>query len=158
MAKSSIDVLLDSFGKRTEINGEMDVKNIFAGFTMEVIGKCAFATSTNTLENPDHPFLINGKKFFNVNLLKAQAALVLPTSINTMLGITDLFDHDAHEYFIDLCQKIIRDRQNNKVNNKFNDFLQLLIDAKNTGENYREEDDKLDAHHVNEGILTLLAI
>lgn len=154
--KTSIDVLLEALNKLTNGNGEVDLKIIFSGFAMEVFGICAFATKTNTMENPDHPFLVNGKKWLNLKISKALAAFILPTSINTKLGITGLFDHDANEYLMNSCRQIIRERQNNKDNNKFNDFLQLLINAENTGENYRDEDDKLDAHHINEGMPSML--
>ena len=152
MVKESLKVLLDTIDKRTNGKaGELDVKNLFGGFTMEVIGSCAFATNTNTLENPDHPFNINGKKIFNIKIMKALCTFILPLSINKRLGITHIFDHDAKEYFIKLCRHIIRQRQDNKDNHKYHDFLQLIINAENTDENYRDKDDKVDAHHVNEG-------
>lgn len=50
-----------------------------------------------------------------------------------------------------VIKDIIKQRRNQET--KFNDFLQLIIDAENTGGNYQDEDDKLDAHHVNQGIL-----
>lgn len=154
IVKVSTKVLLDVLDKKSN-DGEIDVKQIFGGFSMEVISSCIFATNTNSLENPNHPFLINGKKFFSVKTLKALAAYVLPTSINTMLGIATIFDHDALEFFLKLGQNVIRKRQNSKVDKKFNDFLQLLINAENTGNISQIKDDKLDAQHDNEGIFIM---
>ena len=151
LVKTSLEVLLNAIEKQTNGNGEVEVKNIFGAFTMEVIGSCAFATNTNTLVNPDHPFLVNAKKLFNVKILKALAAFLLPVSINKRLGITSFFDNDSLEYLIKLLRQIIKERQNNKDNYEYHDFLQLIINAEKTDENYRDEEDKFDAHHVNEG-------
>jgi len=147
-----VHVLLDTIDKRLDSGSEMDVKSVFGGFTLEVIGSAAFATKTNTQENPDHPFIDHAKKVFNINPFRLIAGLVFPLSVNKALNIKSVFGQKSIEYYIELTRHIIKKRKNENKD-KYHDFLQLMINAENIDENYRDEDDKLDSHHVNEGNL-----
>lgn len=41
---------------------EIETKNLFSGFTIDIIASCAFGIKTNALDNPNSEFLIKGKK------------------------------------------------------------------------------------------------
>ena len=153
MIKQSVEDLLDNISDKT-VNGmnELDMKDLFGGLTMEVIAKCAFATNTNSSQEPNHPFIKNAKKLMDFKSLNIIPALMFPKWLNDLLGIHSIFDKQVHNYFINQCKHIINERKRLENNIEKNDFLQLLINAEDTDGNYRDVDDKLDSHHLNEGI------
>ena len=152
MVTESTQHLLDNLS--TKITGgqtELDVKKLFGGLTMEVIANCAFATKINSSEEAEHPFVKNANTMLDVKLKNVMPAILLPKCVNNFLGIHTIFDKTAHNYMLNLCRHIINERRNSKNKNQPNDLLQLMINAEHTGQDYRDKDDKLDAHHLNEG-------
>ena len=151
LIKQSIDNLLSYLQQKTA-NGkvELDMKKVFGGLTMEVIASCAFATKTNSIADPDNPFTKNATNMLQTNAKYIIPAFIFPKFINNLIGVKSVFDHEALNYMMSLARHVINERKSAK-NAKNEDFLQLLITSENTGGNYREEEDKLDAHHLNEG-------
>lgn len=57
---------LQEFLKRPAAKGEtLEMKDILARFTTDIISSCAFGIQTNSLENPNGEFRENGRKIFN---------------------------------------------------------------------------------------------
>lgn len=147
----SVHKMLDAIDKRLNESSDIEFKDMVGGLTMEVIGSCAFATKTNTIGNAESEFVQNAKNIFQIKVHKFLAGIILPKWVNKTFNNKAVFDEKLSQYFIDLSRHIINERKNSKDNkNKYNDFLQLLINAERTVD-YRDEEDKLDAHHVNEG-------
>jgi cytochrome P450 family 6 len=64
MFKTVLDTahLLDKFlDKRAERSEVIEVKEVMARFTTDVIGSCAFGIDVNSLDNPDSEFFKMGK-------------------------------------------------------------------------------------------------
>ncbi|XP_065214799.1 probable cytochrome P450 6a18 [Planococcus citri] len=111
-------------------NETFDVKDLFARFTTDTIGNCAFGIETNSLNNPDSEFRIMGKKIFSYRLAAVIRTLwpTMPKTLIKMFNLT-FFDKHTQEYFIDIVDKTIKYREKNNITR--NDFLDLLIALKN---------------------------
>ena len=156
-------------------NGQdMDMKDLFGCFTMDVIAKCAFAVETNTHDDDNHPFVVNAKKVFEFSPLRTFIVLFTPKFIRTKLGLS-FMDSSPMAYFIGLGHHMIDERRKKGIkagNRSYNDFLQLMLEAgrelmnqdqENTDENsneHRVESEKktlTDEEIIGNIILILLA-
>lgn len=55
----------------------IDLKDVLARFTTDVISSCAFGIQTNSLKNPDGEFRKYGRKIFEVSLFQAVANMII---------------------------------------------------------------------------------
>lgn len=111
-------------------NAEIEMKDILARFTTDVIGTCAFGIECNSLQDPNAQFRRMGRKIFSVakgRLLKLITAQQF-RSLARMLGIT-LIDKDVSDFFIGAVRDTIKYREENKIER--NDFMSLLMKLKN---------------------------
>ncbi|XP_055588831.1 uncharacterized protein LOC129741148 [Uranotaenia lowii] len=111
---------------------EVEVKDLLARFTTDIIGSCAFGIDCNSLENPKSQFREMGKRMINFPKLKALRIFfaMMFRDKARKLGIR-FNDADVSEFFMGVVRDTIRYREENNVQRK--DFMQLLIDLKNKG-------------------------
>ena len=137
------------------VNGkDVIAKDLFGCLTTDVIAKCAFGTDTNANKDKDNPFVVNGKKIFETNILTVLILNLTPNFILRMIGSSLLSEGgflQSAEFFFNVSRHIIKERREN--NQRREDFLQLLIDSQNidkVNEENNEKDNKIDAesHHV----------
>ncbi|XP_019551615.2 probable cytochrome P450 6a20 [Aedes albopictus] len=116
---------------------EVEVKDLLARFTTDIIGSCAFGIDCNSLENPESKFRQMGKRMINFPKLKALKIFfaMLFRKQARWLGIR-FNDEDVSDFFFEVVRDTIRYREENNVERK--DFMQLLIELKNKG--YMEDD------------------
>ncbi|XP_054160994.1 cytochrome P450 3A21-like [Oppia nitens] len=136
---------------------EVNIKDMYGNFTMDVIATCAFATKTNTHKDPNNPFMVNTLKIFNPKLYRILPAIVLPNFVQKALGFFG-FDESANDFFFNITRHIIKQRQQSGTGSKHNDFIQLLLNIQNNNNNshnnhnkLKEDNDNNEAHYVNEG-------
>lgn len=112
---------------------ELEMKDVLARFTTDVIGTCAFGLECNTLKNPDSDFLKYGNKVFEQSLLQL-SKFVLASMFQKQakqLGVK-LTEAGVEKFFLDLTRDTVEYREKNKVLR--NDFMNLLIQIKNKGQ------------------------
>ncbi|CAG2167306.1 unnamed protein product, partial [Oppiella nova] len=127
---------------------EINIKDMYGNYTMDVIATCAFATKTNAHNDLDSPFVLNARKVFNFNIIKILSLIVLPTFlVKRIFGGNK--DKTGVEFFLETTRQIISTRRQSKQ--KYNDFIQLLMDVEKDGDITRDEADIHESHHVNEG-------
>ncbi|KAH9394090.1 Cytochrome P450 3A4 [Tyrophagus putrescentiae] len=95
-----------------------DVKEVAAGFTIDVIASTSFATETNC----------NEEKFFWVNPARALAIIFSPEWALNLLNVKSFLDPTALQWFIDLSKEMVGKRVSS--GQKRADLVQLLLDAK----------------------------
>lgn len=128
----AVDKLGDYFNNTiAKSNGEMNIKEVITGFTVDVIASTSFATETNT--NGDR----SGKNVFlenSVGLLDFKAWILLsffamPKSFNRWVGAELGFNMKPFNFFVDLSRAILAQRkaENGKV--RRTDLVQLMTDA-----------------------------
>lgn len=116
-------------------NGQIQAKEVFTGFAIDVISSSAFATETNanTLEGSGNAVITSGMNLFEGHFLRVLSFLVLPRWINNFTGIKYPFKPESFEYLSGMVREIIRQRKqlNGSVRSTQNrqDFVQALMDT-----------------------------
>lgn len=109
----------------------LDIKEILGCFTTDIIGSCAFGLECNSFKEPDSPFRYYGKRIFvatKLQALRGTFSFNFPNAAR-FLGFRTL-SKDITDFFFDVVEKAVTYREKNNIVRK--DFLQLLIDLKNT--------------------------
>jgi len=122
---------LGSILEKSASNEEIiEIKDIMARYSTDIISSCAFGIQCNCLKNPDAEFRQWGRKFFAPSLRNATTAFLNETIPNLMglLKVTPI-DPKIARYFQSMVEDTVNYRERNNVTR--NDFLQLLIQIKN---------------------------
>ncbi|KAF2883647.1 hypothetical protein ILUMI_22519 [Ignelater luminosus] len=128
------EVVHDTYNKNEEIN----IKDMLARFTTDVISSCAFGLESNSCKNPDEEFRKYGKTvldFSTYEVLRNSISTVLP-DLCRALGVILVKPHVA-KFFYNTIKNTVDYREKNNIYRK--DFLQMLIDMKNHNVNNNNE-------------------
>lgn len=113
-------------------NGEvqMEVKDLLARFTTDVIGSCAFGIKCNSLANPNAEFREMGKMIFGKPRHSAVVSSMIGSyqEIARWLGVKIIRD-DVSAFFMKIVRETVAYREENHVHR--GDFMDLLIALKN---------------------------
>lgn len=102
-------------------------------YTVDGIGSCAFGLNCNSFKNPDSDFVKYGNRIFNPTVLEAAKGfltLALPKLAKLLRLVTT--PADSAKFYMKVVEDTVRYREQNKV--RRNDFMQILIDLKNSDE------------------------
>jgi len=108
----------------------IEVKDILARYSTDIISSCAFGIQCNCLKNPDAEFRQWGRKFFAPSFRNAITAFfsqVYP-SVLRVLRLAPV-DPKVSKYFRSMVEETVNYRERNNITR--NDFMQLLIQIKN---------------------------
>ncbi|KAL3832686.1 hypothetical protein ACJMK2_024307, partial [Sinanodonta woodiana] len=125
-------VLAKTFQKNAMSKSSVDLKQLCGGFTMDVIASTAFGIQTNSMENPDDPFVSLAQKVFGSDVF-ANPCVVLSVlfprlaPLLTKLGL-GFWPNDSVQFFVSRTKEIIEDRKKG-INTGRVDFIQLLLNA-----------------------------
>ncbi|CRK87132.1 CLUMA_CG000941, isoform A [Clunio marinus] len=115
-----------------DVNNEIEIKDIAARFTTDVIGSCAFGLDCSSLEDPKSEFREKTKILFDdpkYNAFFVQLILMFK-NISKILHVT-MFRKESTDFFMNIVKSTVNYRESNDV--KRNDFMHLLIQLKNRG-------------------------
>ncbi|EDS44713.1 cytochrome P450 [Culex quinquefasciatus] len=118
-------------GQELAMDSNVEMKDILARFTTDVIGNCAFGLECNSLKNPGAEFREMGRrvstlppftmvKFFLAQQIKPEARA---------LGVT-IMERDVTDFFMSTVKDVVEYREKSKVQR--DDFMNLLIELKNS--------------------------
>lgn len=126
--------LIKTLGEASElaVNNEIEIKDIAARFTTDVIGSCAFGLDTSSLEDPQSLFRKHGKKIFDHPKYKPAVIqfFLMFKNLARKMHVT-LTHKDTAEFFFNIVKDTVDYRDKNVVHR--NDFMQLLIQLMKTG-------------------------
>lgn len=108
----------------------LEMKELLARFTTDVIGTCAFGIECNSLSNPDAEFRRMGKKVFSEPRNQGAVAflmLAFPRMARRLRMKEE--PEDVSEFFMGIVRETVEYRERNGVHR--NDFMDLLIEIKN---------------------------
>ncbi|CAD7079504.1 unnamed protein product [Hermetia illucens] len=115
---------------------ELELRDLLARFTTDVIGSCAFGIECNSLKNPNSVFRYYGRKVFEDITIGPKILLALNyPNIAKKLHVR-LFPKELTDFFLNTVRETIDYREKNNV--KRNDFMNFLIQLKN-GESIDDE-------------------
>uniref|UniRef100_A0A1I8MI06 Uncharacterized protein n=1 Tax=Musca domestica TaxID=7370 RepID=A0A1I8MI06_MUSDO len=123
--------LVEVVGERLKNHDDVvEVRDLAAFFTSDVIGTCAFGLNMNCMKNSDAEFLKMGRKALNEQRY-GTLGFVLRFSFPDLcrrLHMKETLD-DVEKYFMQIVQETVDYRERENV--KRNDFMDMLIDLKN---------------------------
>lgn len=109
----------------------LDIKDIAARFTTDIISLCAFGLENCSLKDPDNEFRKYGKMIFDRNYLekiKQFCSNMAPYICEKYLHLT-INRKEVSEFFLGTIKETVEYREKNHVQR--NDMLNLLIKLKN---------------------------
>lgn len=122
--------LQDYVQKFAEKSDMLEMKDVLAKFSTDVIASCAFGIQCNCLKNPDAEFRQWGRRVLETSfevILRNMLYLMLP-SVAIALKISNT-PNDVTNFFRTMVHETVKFRETHSVER--NDFLQLLIRLKN---------------------------
>ncbi|XP_077285308.1 putative cytochrome P450 6a14 [Arctopsyche grandis] len=128
------DLLLD-------VGGEINVHELVANYTTEVIGSCAFGLQLNTMMDTKDQFRRMGRLIFTMDfkrMVKTLARIISPR-IFYAFGFK-VFPQTIEDFFVKIVKDMMVQRKKSPI--KRNDFIDLLLELKyQDGNEDKEMDD-----------------
>ncbi|KAF2895106.1 hypothetical protein ILUMI_11068 [Ignelater luminosus] len=124
------DPLIETLSELADNNTPMDLKEVLARFSTDVIGSCAFGLECNSFKSPDAEFRKYGRKLFEKNLWEMLQLLFVVSNpdLGRFLKIVTT-PKDTAEFFMKVIKETINYRESTNYYRK--DMFQLLIELKN---------------------------
>ncbi|XP_033752138.1 cytochrome P450 3A5-like [Pecten maximus] len=111
--------------------GQVEMRRLFGGFTMDVISSTAFGIHVDSQGNPNDLFVTHAKKMFDISLASpAVLMIILFPSFKPLfrkMGAS-IFPKDSMAYFRKITTQLYEERRQSKAEGR-TDFLQLMVDA-----------------------------
>ncbi|EAT39035.1 AAEL009122-PA [Aedes aegypti] len=127
------DNLKVSFERYVAERDEIEIKDILARFSTDVIASCAFGLDCSSLLEADDEFRRMGTKVFDISGWKLLKLFFVFAFGNVARRChMKLIDEDISQFFFKVVRETIDFRKKNHVHRK--DFLNLLIQLKDNGE------------------------
>uniref|UniRef100_A0A1L8E457 Putative cytochrome n=1 Tax=Nyssomyia neivai TaxID=330878 RepID=A0A1L8E457_9DIPT len=132
-----------TFAEDAAKDSTVEIKDLLARFTTDVIGCCAFGLECNSLKDPKTEFREYGKLAFRRSPMEALKQVILLTfpKIGYIFGL-QFNKPEVTEFFRRVVRETVEYREKSTVQR--HDFMNLLIDLKNSG----AEDEKLTLNEV----------
>lgn len=130
--------LQETAQRHSETTDPMDTKEVLSCFTTDVIGSCAFGLECKSFKDKDAPFRKYGKLVFTIT--KAQAIRRLISFAFPAFGKIFRFRSvrkEVSDFFVQVVRDTVTYRETHNVSRR--DFLQLLIDLRQSSEKIGEE-------------------
>lgn len=111
------------------VNSDMDMKDIFARYTNDVIATCAFGIKVDSMKNPTNKFYAYGKEATSFIGLRSAKFLFLRTfpELSRILGLRLINDYVA-SFFKDIVKTTIETRDAENITRP--DMIQLMMDVR----------------------------
>ncbi|EDW03066.1 probable cytochrome P450 6a14 [Drosophila grimshawi] len=130
------DQLQQTFDQEVGDDGAvLELHDLLGRYTIDVIGSCAFGVKCNSLKNPQAEFRVVGRKLFNNPKFNVRWALFRMTYANLFRKLPIKFKSFGQEhtkFFLRLVQDTVDLRERENI--KRNDFMDLLLNLRKTGE------------------------
>jgi cytochrome P450 family 6 len=133
LVTSTGDRMIDYLKPFADRNEPLDMKEVYSSFTVETIASVAFGLEIECHGKPDSEFKNIAKSLFQptpAETLKAFFIYCFP-KIAKVVGMS-YTPKKISDFFMGVIRDTLEYREKNKVER--NDFLQLLINMKNSGE------------------------
>uniref|UniRef100_A0A1L8EJ96 Putative cytochrome p450 6a2-like protein n=1 Tax=Haematobia irritans TaxID=7368 RepID=A0A1L8EJ96_HAEIR len=127
VAKECQEVLQEMLNDTNEV----DVRELVARYTTDVIGSCAFGLECNSLKDPEAEFRVMNRNMFK----KFRHAKVVHFFMHAFpklaqrLRMREMMD-STHDFYFRIVRETVEYREKNHV--KRNDFINMLIEMKNS--------------------------
>uniref|UniRef100_A0A8C7J3B5 Thromboxane-A synthase n=1 Tax=Oncorhynchus kisutch TaxID=8019 RepID=A0A8C7J3B5_ONCKI len=130
------DTLLTNLLGHVQSAESFDIHRCFGCFTMDVIASVAFGIQVDSQKDPDDQFVHHAWKFFPFSFFRPIMFVFFAFPFLAPLArvIPNKRRDEMNNFFINCIQKIIRQRDEQPVEERRRDFLQLTLDTRSTKE------------------------
>nr|AAH59313.1 MGC68990 protein [Xenopus laevis] len=130
------DVLVDNLQEYASSGEACNVQRCYACFTMDVVASVAFGTQVDSQKDPEHPLVQNCKRFLEQFTPFKPLVLLCLAFPSIMIPIARRLPNKQRDRINSFFLKVIRDiiafRENQPPNERRRDFLQLMLDARDS--------------------------
>ncbi|KAM6926464.1 thromboxane-A synthase isoform 1-T4 [Lycodopsis pacificus] len=133
LINTATDSLMSNLNVSAESGEAFDIHRCFGCFTMDVIASVAFGTQVDSQKNPDDPFVRHAQMFFSFSFFRPIMLFFIAFPFITaplMRFIPNKRRDEMNHFFINIIQKIIKQREEQPAEQRRRDFLQLMLDAR----------------------------
>ena len=118
------------FDKEVATNEIIEVTDLMARFTTDVIGSCAFGLEMSSLKDPNNKFRQMGRRSLVVQRY-GQLGIAFRNSFPKFCRKLHMKEtvQDVEDFFMGIVKETVRYREENNI--KRNDFMDMLIELKN---------------------------
>ncbi|KAK9506036.1 hypothetical protein O3M35_008047 [Rhynocoris fuscipes] len=130
---------ISGFAARDE---PVEMREVMAKFTTDVIGSCAFGLDTKSMSDTDSEFRKYGRKIFETGI-KQRLFFLLNVNFPSLQKYVNLkiLDQKTEDFFMNLSKSTMLYREANNVSR--NDFVQLLMELKHQEQIKQQDEDDL---------------
>ncbi|KAK2533700.1 cytochrome P450 3A21 [Columba guinea] len=126
--------LVKNVHKRVEKDNTLAVKDIFGAYSMDVVTSTSFGVNTDSVNNPNDPFVREMQKFVKFDFFNPLFILIF--AFPFLIPVLDkmnvnVFPKDSVDFFARSVSKIKKDREKHAHKGRL-DFLQLMIESQNS--------------------------
>uniref|UniRef100_A0A1A9ZRI0 Cytochrome P450 n=1 Tax=Glossina pallidipes TaxID=7398 RepID=A0A1A9ZRI0_GLOPL len=123
-----VEVLKEMLEKEPQENG-VEIRELLARFTTDVIGCCAFGLDCNSLKDPEAKFRTMGKKAFTTRRHGRFVVAFMQAfpNISRRLGLC-MAPKDVSDFFMKVVKETVEYRE--KENVQRNDFMNILLELR----------------------------
>ncbi|XP_073499214.1 cytochrome P450 3A29-like isoform X2 [Phyllobates terribilis] len=157
------DLLVKNIQKKVDNKEFLDIKDIFGSYSMDIILSTSFSVNVDSLNNPNDPFVTNGKKLFTFSVFNPLflTTLLCPFLIPLLEKLNFCFlPMSVLNFFQDAIRSIKKNRQKGIHKDRV-DFLQLMVDAQSRGNSTGESDhgykELTDTEIMAQGLIFIMA-
>ncbi|XP_060525291.1 cytochrome P450 6A1-like [Cylas formicarius] len=150
---SGLDSIMNNHSKTAE---PVEMRDVLARFTTDIIGSCAFGIDCNSLKDPNSDFRVYGRRLAEQTFaqqIKGVMMMILPKAVIDVIRLKAI-DQDVEDFFVNVVRSNVDYREKNNVIRK--DFLQLLLQLKNQGQ--VKEDDDLSVKKTDHSAMTFMEL
>ncbi|KAF2897404.1 hypothetical protein ILUMI_08768 [Ignelater luminosus] len=124
------DNLVTLVDRYIEEKEPIDIKDVAARFTTDIISSCAFGIECNSLKNANCEFRENGRKIFDITTWEGLVRLMTVTVPDLLVYLKiKTFRKDTTDFFMNIVKQTVNYRETNNIIRK--DFMHLLIQLRN---------------------------
>ncbi|XP_060942842.1 cytochrome P450 3A40-like [Limanda limanda] len=117
------DRLVEKVGQKHE-DEMIDVKQLVAPYSLDVVTSASFGVESDSLNNPDDPFIIHIKKILGFRLWPIMLMLIFGARLVKLLRI-ELMDRLSVDYFYNVIMRFKEQHSADKSGRA--DFLQVML-------------------------------
>uniref|UniRef100_A0A1B0GBF4 C3H1-type domain-containing protein n=1 Tax=Glossina morsitans morsitans TaxID=37546 RepID=A0A1B0GBF4_GLOMM len=143
--EQACDIIVNNRGHQIE------VEDLCARFTTDVIGTCAFGIECNSLEEPRAEFREMGRNIFEQprHSLLVQSFMICNADLARQLRMK-IFRNDTSKFFMSVVKETIKLRKKDQI--KRNDFMDLLIELMEKRENLLKQGQRIEEDDMASGL------
>ncbi|XP_030388126.1 uncharacterized protein LOC115634502 [Scaptodrosophila lebanonensis] len=121
---------VEVFGDMVRKQSEIEVKELLARYTTDVIGTCAFGIECSSLKDPEAEFRLMGRRVFT-DVRHGVLGLTFINSFPKLARRLHMKSTPQHieDFFLRIVRETVTFREQNNI--KRNDFMDQLIELKN---------------------------